>query len=265
MDTIEQGLHVGTAGIAAAKIAHPWPDGTQILIVEDDIDNVALLRAYLESTSLSLEFALNGLEALGKRRRGEHALILMDMQMPVMDGYAATREIRAWEEASGQRRVPIVAVTAHAVNGALGNSLEAGCDAHLTKPVLRVVLLDAIAQYAKPVIREQPSSTEITLRTTVAPNGGIADSGLSQSIQARRPAFLANRWRDLDNLKSSLAALDFPAMRTIAHNCKGIGTGYGFPEISNLGLQISTAARAFDTDKLQECLRDFEACLRAAA
>jgi CheY-like chemotaxis protein len=260
MNAPEESLHVSTAGSAIVKIARPLREGTQVLIVEDDVDNVALLRAYLGDTPLSLDFALNGLEALGKRRRGDHALILMDMQMPVMDGYAATREIRAWEKANGKRRVPIMALTAHAVNGALGNSLEAGCDAHLTKPVQRGVLLDAIAEYARPGGEEEPTSTEITLRTTPAADGGISDS-----IKARRPAFLANRWRDLEKLRSSLAALDFPAIRTIAHNCKGIGTGYGFPEISNLGLQISTAAKAFDTDKLQEHFSTFEGCLRAAA
>ena len=265
MNATEENMHVSTAGSAIAKIARPLVAGTHVLIVEDDVDNVALLRAYLGDTPLTLDFALNGLEALGKRRRGEHALILMDMQMPVMDGYAATREIRAWEKANGKRRVPIMALTAHAVNGALGNSLEAGCDAHLTKPVQRDVLLDAIAEFAKHAADEEPISTEITLRTTPAPDGGISDSTISESIRARRPAFLANRWRDLDKLKSSLAALDFPAIRTIAHNCKGIGTGYGFPEISSLGLQISTAAKAFDTDKLQEHFSNFEGCLRAAA
>jgi hypothetical protein len=54
-------------------------------------------------------------------------------------------------------------------------------------------------------------------------------------------------------------------MRTIAHNCKGTGTGYGFPEISNIGALISTAAKVFDTEKLHEHLGNFEGCLRAAS
>ena len=61
---------------------------------------------------------------------------------------------------------------------------------------------------------------------------------ISEAIKARRPAFLTNRWRDLEKMQAVLAAGDFAALRTIAHNCKGTGTGYGFPEISSLGAQL---------------------------
>jgi len=260
MNTTQEGLPVGTAGITTSKTARPLVAGTRILIVEDDFENVTVLRAYLEDISLSLDFAVNGREALEKRRLSDPDLILMDMQMPVMDGYTATREIRAWEKANGKRRVPVVALTAHALDGAPNDSAVAGCDGHITKPVQSEALLDAIAEFAKPLSCEQQRATEITLRTSAAP-----DDGLSASIKARRPIFLANRRGDLEKLHAALAVMDFAAMRTIAHNCKGIGTGYGFPEISSLGLQISTAAKAFDTGRLHECLRDFEACLTAAS
>jgi CheY-like chemotaxis protein len=245
---------------AAAKVPPAVVSGTRILIVEDDFENVTLLRAYLENKSLSLDFAANGLEGLEKRRSNDYDLIFMDMQMPIMDGYRATREIRAWERANGQRRAPVVALSAHAINGALGNSLEAGCDAHINKPIEASVLLNAIAVFAKPLSRQPPAATEIPLRTSTP---GV--DGISESVLARRPLFLANRRRDLEKLQAALAIPDFAAIRTIAHNCKGIGTGYGFPQISSLGLQISTAAKAFDIDRLHECLRDFDACLAAAS
>jgi CheY-like chemotaxis protein len=253
-------LSEAETGVTTANVVRALPAGTRILIVDDDFESVTLLRAFLEDASLSLDFAGNGQEALERRRLTDPDLILMDMQMPIMDGYTATRQIRAWEEANSQRRVPIVALTAYALNGGHGNSIETGCDGHLTKPIQRDTLLDAIAEFGKPAGAVRPPSSEITLRTSSA-----SSEGISASIRARRPAFLANRWRDLENLKSSLAALDYPAMRTIAHNCKGIGTGYGFPEISGLGLQISTAAKAFDTVKLHQCLSDFEACLKSAS
>ncbi len=253
-----QDLSKVETGVSASKVASALAPGTRILIVDDDFESVTLLRVYLEDSTLSLDFAANGQEAVERRRLTDPALILMDVQMPVMDGETATREIRAWEKANGKRRVPIVALTA--LSGAPSNSIEAGCDGHLAKPIQRDALLDAIAEFAKPASGEQRTATEITLRTSTA-----ASDGISESIKARRPAFLANRWRDLEKLKSSLAVLDFAAMRVIAHNCKGIGTGYGFPEISSLGLQISTAAKAFDTDKLHECLSSFESCLRAAS
>jgi CheY-like chemotaxis protein len=237
--------------------------GTRILIVEDDQENVMLLRAYLASRLPSLDFAANGLEALEKRRQSEHDLILMDMQMPLMDGYTATREIRKWEKTTGARRAPIVAVTAHSLNGAHGNSIEAGCDGHLTKPVARGVLFAAIAEFAKPVNHEQSCPTAVALSAR-ARMADATREAIPESIKSRRPAFLANRARDLEGLQSALTVLDFPAIRIIAHNCKGIGTGYGFPEFSRIGAEMSIAAKALDVDQLRECFGEFAGCLSAA-
>ena len=236
--------------------AHTLVAGMRILIVEDNSESVILLRVYLESLSPSLDFAVNGLEALEKRRQSDYDLILMDMQMPVMDGYTAIREIRAWEKMNGARRTPVVALTAHAINGAHGNSLEAGCDGHLTKPLARNALLLAITEFGR-------RPTDVPLCAPIGVADGT-DEGISESIKGRRSIFLANRSRDLEKLQSASACLDFATIRTIAHNCKGIGTGYGFPAISRIGAEMSTAAKALDVDKLRECFGDFAACLRAA-
>jgi len=69
--------------------------------------------------------------------------------MPVMDGYTAAREIRRWEERSGARRVPIIALTAHALKEDIQKSIDAGCDGHLTKPIRKGVLLETVRQYAR--------------------------------------------------------------------------------------------------------------------
>ncbi|HAJ25996.1 MAG TPA: hybrid sensor histidine kinase/response regulator, partial [Syntrophus sp. (in: bacteria)] len=69
-------------------------------------------------------------------------------QMPVMDGYEATRAIRSWEEAQGRERTTIIALTAHALKEDLQKSIDAGCDAHLTKPLKKAIFLDALDRYA---------------------------------------------------------------------------------------------------------------------
>ena len=240
----------------SAKAVRQPAVGTRILIVEDNAENVILLRVYLDHLSLSLDFAENGQEALEKRSRSDHDLILMDMQMPVMDGYTATREIRSWEKANCRRRAPIVALTANAPNGPKGSTIEAGCDGHLTKPVNRNDLLGAIADFAHTANRGRPDAVVVPLSTPTPANDGM---------RAHRATFLANRWRDLEKLRTNLVAKDFGGIRTIAHNCKGIGTGYGFPEISSLGAEISRAAKAFDIDDLQRCFEDLKRCLSAAS
>ncbi len=218
--------------------------GMRILLVEDNPENVILLRAYLDDASLSLHFASNGVEAVRNRKGNDYDLILMDVQMPVMDGYTATREIRAWERVQGKTPIPIVALTAHALSGASAESREAGCDGHLTKPVERDDLRATIVKFAKPLARP-------------------ADA-LSERIAARRPAFLENRWLDLSKMKNALLAKDFATIQHIGHNCKGIGKGYGFPEISSAGSHVECAARALDFVDVEKSLVEFEKCLQAA-
>jgi PAS domain S-box-containing protein len=231
-------------GALKVEQAHALPPGLRILLVEDNPENVILLRAYLENASQSLHFASNGVEAVKKRKRNQYDLILMDVQMPVMDGYTATREIRAWERAEGKAPIPIVALTAHALSGASAESIEAGCDGHLTKPVERDDLLAAIVKFAKPPARP-------------------ADA-LSEAIASRRPAFLENRWLDLSKMKNALLTRDFITIQHIGHNCKGIGKGYGFPEISKAGSNVECAARALDFMEVEKSIGEFEKCIQVA-
>lgn len=236
----EQGMQAGAAA-ASAKAAGT---AARVLLVEDNAESMALLRSYLENRSLVLDYAADGTEAVEKRRYHDYQLILMDIQMPVMDGLAATREIRAWEKEFGKARVPIVALTAYSLYGAHAASIAAGCDAHLTKPVEQRELIDVIAKFA-------PSAS-----------GG---EQVSQMVASRRPAFLANRKVDLEKMRAALAAGDLKLIQTIGHNCKGIGKGYGFPEISSIGAAIEQAAKALDAKQLEDNIRDFENSLLTAS
>ena len=125
--------------------AHP---PLHILLAEDAEDNRLLIRAYLKQTAHRLDIAENGEVACGKFQTGRYDLVLMDVQMPVMDGYDATRAIREWERAHHRPPTPIIALTAHALIGDEENSLESGCTAHLTKPIKKATLLAAISRHA---------------------------------------------------------------------------------------------------------------------
>ncbi len=110
-----------------------------VLLVEDTPDNQLLIRRYLKSDNFKVSCANDGFEALKMASAKEYDVILMDVQMPGMDGLQATRELRA----RGYSK-PIIALTAHALREEIEKSLEAGCDAHLTKPINRSDLLRAI-------------------------------------------------------------------------------------------------------------------------
>ncbi len=118
----------------------------KILLVDDADDNRLLVRAFLKRTSFQLVEAVNGEESLRLFQEQPFDLVLMDMQMPIMDGFAATQHIRAWEQAHKRSTVPIIALTAHAMKEDVARTIEAGCTLHLTKPITKGTLLETIRQ-----------------------------------------------------------------------------------------------------------------------
>jgi len=119
-----------------------------ILLVEDNEDNRLLISTYLKKTPHRLHMAENGAVAVEAVKAGNFNIVFMDMQMPVMDGYTATREIRQWEKAQARTAVPIIALTAYALKEDEKKSLDAGCTGHMTKPIKKARLLEALAEFA---------------------------------------------------------------------------------------------------------------------
>jgi two-component system, sensor histidine kinase and response regulator len=116
-----------------------------ILLADDSPDNRMLVAAFLKHTPYRLAVAVDGLEAVEKFKAGKFDMVLMDIQMPILDGYGAVREIRQWENANGIRPTPIVALTASALDEAVERARAAGCDAHVSKPIRKSTLLRSIA------------------------------------------------------------------------------------------------------------------------
>jgi CheY-like chemotaxis protein len=126
----------------------PHAKALRILAAEDSPDNRLLVQLYLQGTSHSITFVEHGGEAVEQAAAADFDLVLMDLQMPVMDGLTATRKIRAMERERGGRAVPILALSANARPQDIESSLAAGCNAHLSKPISKQRLLTALDQYA---------------------------------------------------------------------------------------------------------------------
>jgi CheY-like chemotaxis protein len=154
------------AGLAAAPAATPSADAPaspaqteiiaaerplRVLLVDDSPDNRMLIQAYLKKLPYQIDTAEDGLAGFTKVREHEYDVVLMDMLMPVMDGLEATQAIRAWERAEGRQATPVVALTANAMDDDVRRCLDAGCDAHVAKPVKKAALLESIARYARPL------------------------------------------------------------------------------------------------------------------
>jgi PAS domain S-box-containing protein len=119
----------------------------KILLVEDNEDNRLLVSSFLKNTPHQLDMAENGALGVEAFKAVCYDIVFMDVQMPVMDGYAATREIRRWETAEGRPAAPIIALTAHALKEDEQKSFDAGCTGHLTKPIKKTKLLAALVEH----------------------------------------------------------------------------------------------------------------------
>jgi two-component system, sensor histidine kinase len=115
----------------------------KVLVVDDSSDNRILMSHFLKAAGAKVELANDGQEALDKIKENEYQVVLMDIQMPVLDGYRATLQLRQ----QGYKK-PIIALTAHALREDRDRSLKAGCSDHITKPVDRSLLLKKVAKFA---------------------------------------------------------------------------------------------------------------------
>jgi PAS domain S-box-containing protein len=241
-------LHAGKPGVdeLPSESRHSLAGRTiRILLAEDSEDNRVLIQAYLKGASYQLDIAGNGEIAVEKFKSGTYDLILMDMQMPVVDGYTAVRTIREWERATQAMRTPIIALTAYALKQEVQKSLDAGCDAHLSKPIKKAALIEAIVK----VTRDTGKQGEpVVVR-------------VEREIGQLVPQFLERKQGDVAAILEHLKHRDYEAVRVLGHNMKGEGGGYGLDAVSEIGSSIEQAARIKDSQQVQGLVASLSAYL----
>lgn len=224
-------LHTGES--AEAFLPGPAPaehDGPiRILIAEDSDDNLFLIKVYLKDTGFDLDFAANGQIAVERFKSKHYDLVLMDVQMPVMDGHEATRVIRQWEALQQSPPVPILTLTAHALKEEAEKSAAAGCTGHLTKPINKETLLQAIAGHTGGKIRILPPKDVVEMVP-----------GYLQRVKQSMAAMLAGVGQN-----------DYVMARKLGHQWKGSGVGYGFAEITRAGAAVEMAAKDADAEAIR--------------
>jgi CheY-like chemotaxis protein len=139
--------HAVTLGNGAAHpIGTPAPlsKPLRILVADDSADNRMLITAFLKKMPYCIDEVENGALAVEHFKARKYDLVLMDIQMPVMDGHAATRAIRDWERDNQRTPTPIIALSAAALSESFISSRAAGCDEHVTKPIRKAALLEVI-------------------------------------------------------------------------------------------------------------------------
>jgi PAS domain S-box len=220
-----------------------------ILLVDDSADNRMLIKAYLKTTPYNIDIAENGEIGVKKFMMGTYDIVLMDIRMPVMDGYAATRAIREWESIQGVGHTPIVALTANAVAEDIQLSLDAGCNIHLAKPIGKAKLLETITKFTKFGKVTTPVAEKVLDRIVVT-----VDKDLVDII----PEFLENRAKDAILINKALNQRDYETISRLGHILKGIGGGYGFPYISELGAKLEQTAIKADKCSINQLVTELQ-------
>lgn len=216
----------------AKPLSKKQGEGIRILLVEDYAVNQELIMRFLSSSGYDIDLAYNGKEAIKLAGQGQYDLVLMDVEMPVMNGYEATRRIRSAGNTGGE--IPIIALTAHSDQGVREKCLEAGMNDYLAKPLNKEALISIINNWIKPVaVKDEDSSG----------SGGSIENNSSGSIKETPPMDhgLALKQLDVDDeflgnilevfvedagqriaaLEEALASQDIQTMILETHTIKG--------------------------------------------
>jgi CheY-like chemotaxis protein len=230
------------------ETASLWPiRSSRVLLVEDSEDNQRVISAFLENTAAKLDIASNGFDAFKLFERTRYSLVLMDIQMPLLDGLATTRLLRQWELHSGIRRTPIVALSAHAVSGAFEQALAVGCDDYLSKPIHKDSFWGAISRYLGQMAPHRNSSiTEPSTTSTGVPQNTGDEEELDIKtdpvLVPHLEEFLRSVSQSLSDIHDLLEQGDYQRIAAIGHKLKGDGGTYGLGKVSELGKAFQLAA-----------------------
>ncbi len=250
----------------------------RILVVEDTPLNQEVIKDMLGTLGFVLDFAENGQVALEMLEKSAYSLVLMDCQMPVLDGYDATRELRQRELQSGKTRTPVIAVTAHALTEEREKVLQAGMDDILTKPVQVSALRDMLNRWLPNALTfEQESSApallahRAELEPTLAPepiesepSGRALLNPTTRRTFRMRELFLEQCREDIDSIGQAEGSGSAELIRQRAHRLKGAAYAFGAELLGDKATEIEREAKTGRTDLMplaSELARLFEKTL----
>lgn len=225
--------------------------GSRILLAEDNLLNQQIASEILEDEGFLIDIASNGQEAVDMANKTQYDLVLMDMQMPIMDGLVATRTIR---QNFTKNVLPILAMTANASDEDRDRCLESGMDAHITKPIDPNILFAALAKWIKPKNMEPINPEKIGLNIkeeiTIPQIEGL-DSERGLKVAAGKNSlylkmlktFTTDQVTSIKDIKTALDEKDFLTAQRIAHTLKGTCGSIGASEIQNIAGVIESQCK----------------------
>jgi two-component system, sensor histidine kinase and response regulator len=231
---------------AASSLLEPHPERgprergmrtMKIILAEDNAVNRKLATTLLEKQGHTVIVTENGREALDVLERGRADVILMDLQMPVMDGFEAIRAIRTKEQRSGDH-LPIVALTAHAMQGDRERCLQAGADDYVTKPIRTADLFDAIERVVKQSVAPPPGKA---LDEAAALDRVEGDRELLEDLVR---LFLDECRATMKEIREAMVERDAGQLERLAHTMHGSSASLGANQVSQAASALEMRARS---------------------
>jgi two-component system, sensor histidine kinase and response regulator len=273
-DAVTRSLLVSPVEHMASR-ARPLEDArptfsARVLLAEDNPVNIEVALEFLSALGCTAVVARNGLEAVAADQTGTFDLVLMDCQMPELDGLSATENIRAAERDTGKRRTPIIAVTANAFAEDRQACLAAGMDDYLSKPFTERQLSEMLARWlpTQTISSTEPQSPPMTdhpiFAARVTPALADLDTNVLAQIKAARPqlfvrlltTYLAHSPKMVDALCQAVNTGNADALRLAAHSLKSSSANVGARRITALAKQLEVIGAAADLSTAQAIAQD---------
>jgi len=234
----------------------------KILFVDDNQVNQHVGKEMLLRLGLDSEIVSNGQEAVGARKTGNFDLVLMDCQMPIMDGFEATREIRIFENKSGKDNIKIIALTANAMLGDREKCLEIGMNDYLTKPYTINSLHKVLSQWLGGTENNVETIIELTTDNLNASN--LIDTHkfeetmelMGETMILIINSFFESGIQHLNDIKSSLDNSDMDALKVAVHTLKGSCAIFGMHKLYDVCNDVETKCRLGDIDNINNLVEE---------
>ena len=191
----------------------------RVLMADDDEFNRLVLQRYLPTPPLKVTVSVNGRAAVDSAKREWPDVVLLDLEMPVMDGYEAAKRLREMEKQGHRKRLLIVAISSNDEEAIVKRALAAGCDRYLVKPAPREVLWQILAGATVPLVSGGASAVE------ALPSDDVQ---LDPDLEAALAGFLTSRREGLEEMRRALEAADRVVFKRVAHRLAGSFALYGF-------------------------------------
>jgi two-component system sensor histidine kinase/response regulator len=234
IDQVLTGKTPHALNLKSSPLARPTFRGNKILLVEDNPVNQRVAQRTLQNLGSEVWIANNGAEALEQIAATSFDAVLMDCQMPVMDGFTATRRIRELESSRCLKRLPIIALTANVMSEDRENCIAAGMDAHLGKPIEPAQLIEALSRFLK--ARPAPRAVDRAALRELTGGDAEFERELAET-------FVSSGDQCLAEIMAALKVSDFDTVRKRAHSLKGASANIHALDLSQAASSLEDAVR----------------------